>query len=104
MQRKEQAVMTEEPQAEVETTTEEVSVKAKDLVQTVEDLIQEASVRRVMLVRGDRTLFDLPLPLGVAGAAAVAIYMAPLGAIASIAALVGGCTLRIEREEPAGEE
>lgn len=95
--------MTEEPQVEFKTTTEDVPVKAKDLVQTVEDLIQEASVRRVMLVRGDRTLFDLPLPLGVAGAAAVAIYMAPLGAIASIAALVGGCTLRIEREEPTNE-
>jgi hypothetical protein len=35
---------------------------------------------------------------------AVAIYVAPLGAIAAIGALVGGCTLRIERREPADEE
>jgi hypothetical protein len=96
--------MTEERHDDVNTTTEEISVKAKDLVQTIEELVQEASVRRVMLVRGERTLLDLPLPVGVAGAAAVAIYMAPVGAMAAVAALVGGCALRIEREAPDEEE
>jgi hypothetical protein len=30
----------------------------------------------------------------------MAFYMAPIAALISVGALLGGCTLRVEREEP----
>ena len=45
---------------------EEIKVGAQDLARTVNDLVREATVRRITVVRKGRTLIDLPLPVGVA--------------------------------------
>lgn len=90
----------EESGPEGNTFTEEIKVQAQDLFKTVNDLVHEATVRRVMVVRKGRTLLDLPLPVGVAAGAALGIYMPVFSALTGIGALLTGCTVRVERDAP----
>ena len=89
-----------EPMAEGKTVVEEIRVQAEDLVKTLNDLVREATVRRVTIVRNNRTLVDLPLPLGVAAGVVLGIYLPVISALVGIGALLTGCTLRVERDEP----
>lgn len=81
--------------------TEEIKVQAQDLVQAVKDLAHEGTIRRVTVLRNDRVLVDIPLTVGVAAGVILAIYLPWISALAAVGALLGGCTVRIEREEPA---
>lgn len=95
----------EEP-AEVqdrETVTEEFKVQAEDLFKTINDIIREGTAKRVTVVRNDRVLVDIPLVAGVAVSMIFAIYLPILSAIVAVGALFGGCTVRIERDEPEDE-
>ena len=51
-------------------------------------------------MRNDRVLVDIPLALGLGVSVVMGIYMPWLTAAVAVAALLGGCTVRIEREEP----
>jgi hypothetical protein len=79
---------------------EEIKVGAQDLVKTVNDLVHEATVRRVTVVRKGRTLVDLPLPVGVGAGLVLGIYMPVFSAITGLGALLTGCTVRVERDAP----
>ena len=79
---------------------EEIKVGAQDLARTVNDLVREATVRRITVVRKGRTLIDLPLPVGVAAGLVLGIYMPVLSAITGLGALLTGCTVRVERDAP----
>ena len=95
----------EEEQAEEQkaTVTEEIKVQAQDLFKAINDLIREGTIRRVTVLRNDRVLLDIPLILGVPVSIVLATQMPIITAVAGVAALLGGCTLRIEREEPPEE-
>lgn len=95
----------EEEQAEDQqaTVTEEIKVQAQDLFKAINDLIREGTIRRVTVLRNDRVLLDIPLILGVPVSIVLATQMPVITAVAGVAALLGGCTLRIEREEPPEE-
>lgn len=95
----------EEEQAEEQkaTVTEEIKVQAQDLFRAINDLIREGTIRRVTVLRNDRVLLDIPLILGVPVSIVLATQMPIITAVAGVAALLGGCTLRIEREEPPEE-
>jgi hypothetical protein len=80
--------------------TEEIKVQAQDLFQALNDIIREGTAKRVMVMRNDRILVDIPLVAGVATSVVLAFYMPVLSAIVAVGALFGGCTVRIEREEP----
>lgn len=82
------------------TVTEEIRVQAQDLFKAINDLIREGTVRRVMVIRNERTLVDIPLWAGIGSGVLLAIYMAPVAALIGIGALLGGCTVRIVREQP----
>jgi len=82
------------------TVTEEIKVQAQDLFQALNDIVREGTAKRVTVMRNDRTLLDIPLVLGVGASVVLAIYMPVLTAIVGVGALLGGCTVRIEREEP----
>jgi len=86
---------------EKQPVVEEVKVQAQDLFKTINDIIREGAARRVKITHGDRTLVDISLALGLATSALLAFYMPMIAAIGSVAALLGGCTVRIEREESA---
>ena len=85
------------------TVAEEIKVQAQDLFKTINDLIRESTVRRVTIMRNDRVLVDIPLALGVGASLILATQMPAISALVAVGALLGGCTLRIERAEPPEE-
>jgi Domain of unknown function (DUF4342) len=87
---------TPEPQLQSHTWQEELATTGDDLVARISELVQEGNVRRVIITHEGRTLLELPLTVGVLGA-----LLAPqLAALGALAALLGRCTLTIEREGP----
>jgi hypothetical protein len=85
------------------TVTEEVKVAADNLVEILNGLVRQGTVRRVTILRNDRILVDIPLALGVGAGLVLATQMPVISALAGVGMLLGGCTLRIEREEPPAE-
>jgi hypothetical protein len=81
--------------------TEEIKVQAEDLFEAINKLIREGTVRRITLVRNDRTLLDIPLAVGMGAGVVLAMYLPVISALAGIGVLLSGATLRVEREEPA---
>lgn len=74
--------------------TEEQRVSSDSLVQRVKELVREGNVRRIKVKNDEgRTIFEIPLTLGVVGVALMPVWVA-LGAIAALAA---DYTLEIER-------
>jgi hypothetical protein len=90
----------ESAEAKGASVTEEIKVQAQDLFEVINRLIREGTGRRVTVIRNERTLVDIPLAVGVAASVVLAVYLPVLSAIAAVGALLGGCTVRIEREEP----
>jgi hypothetical protein len=93
----------EEQQAEKSTVSEEIKVQAEDLFQAINDLIHEGSVRRITIVRNDRTLLDIPLAVGVGASMILAFQLPVISALAGLGVLLSGATLRIERDAPPDE-
>lgn len=85
------------------TVTEEIKVQAQDLFKMLNDLIRESTVRRVTIMRNDRVLVDIPLALGVGASLILATQLPVISALVAVGALLGGCTLRIERAETPDE-
>jgi hypothetical protein len=87
-------------------TTEEFKVAGEELVDTVKKLVNEAGVRRIVIMnRQKRVLLEIPLVLGVAGI----VLLPTFSALALIAALVTDCTILVEKvvketKEPSSEE
>lgn len=86
------------------TVTEEIKVQAEDLFETLNRIIREGTARRVTIMRNDRILVDIPLALGIGASVILAMYMPIITAVVGVGALLSGCTLRIEREEPSDED
>ena len=80
----------------VKSRVEEFSVSADDLIEKVKQLIHEGNVTRIV-VKDERgkTLFEMPVTVGVVGAI-LAPWLAALGAIAALATR---CTIVVERAE-----
>ena len=66
------------------------------LLEKVKELIHEGNIRRITITdRSGKELMTFPLTFGVVG-----VLIAPvLAAIGALAALIGECTLTVEREE-----
>ena len=74
---------------------EEFKVNAGKLKQTLKDLVREGNVRRVVIRNAQgRTLLDMPLAAGVAGA----LLMPFWAAVAGIVALAKEFTVSVERD------
>jgi hypothetical protein len=116
MSEEEKAVVTEEAREEAEagqadagegkawTATEEIKVQTQDLFRAINDLIREGSVRRITVLRNDRVLVDIPVIVGLPVGIVLATQLPIISALVGVGALLGGCTLRIERDDPAEEE
>jgi hypothetical protein len=79
----------------------EIKVAGSQLVDRVRDLIEEGNVRRIVIRRGDKTLLEIPLTVGV-GAGAAAVLVSPvLAALGAFAALVSEITIVVERDDAA---
>lgn len=74
---------------------EEIKVNGEELLKKVKQLINEGNVRRIIIKnKEDKTLIEIPLTIGVIGAALAPV----LAAVGTIAALVTECTITVERE------
>ena len=75
---------------------EEFKVSGEEVVKKVKELIKEGNVRKIIIKNETgRTIIELPLTIGVVGAA----LLPTLAAIGAIAAVVTNCTIVVEKEE-----
>ncbi len=81
-------------------TKESFSINGDILVKKVKDLVAEGNVRRITITdHSGKELMSFPLTYGLVG-----LLLAPvLAAVGAVAALVGECTITVERE-PRKEE
>jgi hypothetical protein len=85
---------TEQEESHGEGRRERYKVAGEKLLSKVKELIQEGNVRRIIIKNEeDRTLIEIPLTLGVVGAAVFPIW----AAVGAIAALVTSCSIEVER-------
>lgn len=75
--------------------SQEFTLNGDQVVAKVKELIAEGNVRRLIIKNEDgRTMFEVPLTLGVLGAALLPVF----AAIGAAAALATRCTIVVERE------
>jgi hypothetical protein len=72
------------------------TVNGENLLTKIKELIAEGNVRRITITdKSGKELMSFPLTIGVVGA-----VLAPvLAAIGALAALIGECTIAVERED-----
>ena len=81
--------------SEEKTVREEFRISGEQLLKKVKELVHEGNIRRLIVKQDDRTILEIPLTLGVAG-----ILLAPtLAALGAVAALVGECTIIVEKAQ-----
>lgn len=75
--------------------TEEHKVTGKQLLDNVKRLIHEGNVRKI-IIKNDvgRSLLEIPLTMGVAGA----VFLPVFAAVGAIAALASNYTIVVERD------
>ncbi len=74
---------------------ETFSLKGEQILNKIKDLVEEGNVRKISIHdKTGKELMSFPLSFGVVGA-----LLAPvLAAIGALAALIGECTISVERE------
>jgi len=76
--------------------TEEFRVSGEELMSKIKELLKEGNIRRIIIKNKEgKTVFEIPLTLGVVGAL-IAPQLAALGAVA---ALLTEATVVVEKEE-----
>jgi hypothetical protein len=77
-------------------TKESFKINGENLLKKVKELIEEGNVRKISIHDKDgKELMSFPLTIGVVGA-----LIAPvLAAIGAIAALIGDCSITVERDQ-----
>ena len=74
---------------------EKISVAGEDLLRKVKEIIAEGNVRRISIKdKAGKSIVELPLTIGVVGAALAPV----LAAVGAVAALVTECTITVERQ------
>lgn len=77
-------------------TKESFKINGEALLKKVKDLIEEGNIRRITIHDKDgKELMNFPLTIGVVGT-----LLAPvLAAIGALAALIGECTITVEKDD-----
>jgi hypothetical protein len=82
-------------------TNESFNIHGENLVKKIKELIAEGNVRKITIHdKFGKELASFPLTFGVVGV----MVMPVLAAVGAIAALIGECTITVEREEVRAEE
>ena len=78
------------------TFNESFTIKGEQLLKKIKELIEEGNVRKITIHdKAGKEVMTFPLTIGVVGA-----VLAPvLAAVGALAALIGECTISVEREE-----
>ena len=78
------------------TFKETFQIKAEQLVNKIKELIAEGNIRKITINdKNDKEIMSFPLTIGVVGAVLAPI----LAAIGALAALIGDCSITVERED-----
>jgi len=82
-------------------TKESFKINGENLLKKVKELIAEGNIRKISIHDKDgKEIMNFPLTIGVVGA-----LLAPvLAAIGAVAALVGECTITVEKEDKTDED
>jgi hypothetical protein len=82
------------------TRVEEFELSGDQVVAKVKELLHEGNVRRISLQTEEgKTLIEVPLTVGVAGATVLSLVAPVWAAIGAVAALVADLRVVVEREE-----
>lgn len=85
-------------QQQQHSTTQEFTLSGDEVVHKVKELIHEGNIRRIIIKNEEgRTMLEVPLTIGVIGAALLPIF----AAIGALAAIATRCTLVVERDPEA---
>ncbi|SEW49679.1 DUF4342 domain-containing protein [Chitinophaga arvensicola] len=78
------------------TTKETFFLHGENLLKKIKELIAEGNIRKITISEKDgKELMSFPLTFGVVG-----VIVAPiLAAVGAVAALIGECSITVEREE-----
>jgi hypothetical protein len=77
-------------------TKETFKVQGEKVLNKVKELVKEGNVRKISIHEKDgREMMSFPLSLGVVGA----VFAPVLAAVGALAALIGECSITVEREE-----
>ncbi|HEX6140144.1 MAG TPA: DUF4342 domain-containing protein [Candidatus Limnocylindria bacterium] len=76
--------------------TEEIRISGDQLLAKVKEIVHEGNVRRLIIKNSEgTTLVEIPLTVGVIGAALLPVF----AAIGAIAALATDCVIVVERRD-----
>ncbi|HRP56064.1 DUF4342 domain-containing protein [Agriterribacter sp.] len=83
------------------TTKETFSLHGENLLKKIKELIAEGNIRKITISdKSGKELLSFPLTIGVVGALLAPVF----AAIGALAALIGECSITVEREEKSKEE
>lgn len=83
------------------TTKESFASHGENLLKKVKELIAEGNVRKVTITdKTGKEIMSFPLTFGVVGALLAPVF----AAIGAAAALIGECTITVERDEEPKKE
>ena len=78
------------------TTKESFTMHGENLLKKVKELINEGNIRKITIHdKAGKEMVTFPLTIGVVGT----LFAPVLAAIGALAALIGECTMTVEREE-----
>ena len=78
------------------TFKETFNVQGEQLLKKIKELVEEGNVRKVTIHdKAGKEVLSFPLTICVVGA----VFAPVLAAVGALAALIGECTISVEREE-----
>ncbi len=78
------------------TFKESFTVNGEELLKKIKSLIAEGNVRKITIQdKTGKEIMSFPLTIGVVGAVLLPVF----AAVGAVAALIGECTISVEREE-----
>jgi hypothetical protein len=81
---------------EENTKKEEFKVVGDDVIKTIKKIVKEGNIRRIIIKNEEgKPLIEIPLTVGVVGAALLPVW----AAIGAVAALVVKCTIVVEKRK-----
>lgn len=81
-------------------TQEEFKLSGADLVGKVKELIEAGKVRRIIIKsESGASLLEIPLTVGVAGAAALTLFAPILVAVGALAGVLTKCSIVVVRND-----
>ena len=77
------------------TTKESFKTHGENLLKKIKELIEEGNVRKITINdKNGKELMSFPLTIGVVGVVVAPVF----AAIGAVAALIGECSITVERE------